>query len=465
MVGHMLYENMGNAVGYALISTIFATILTLVASLTTTEKSILDALTKSYDSNARPTSDSREATNVKIDFKLSKIVKLDIREQQLQTNGRILMRWTDINLKWNRSMYNDTDRLVAPSSLFWTPDVLLYNTAHDESVSGSDVYKANLQIDENGTVTWMSPVTLKSSCDMDVKWFPFDTQTCSLLFGSISMTKKKLNLQFYSKPGSVSALQSNFHYTNGVWSIQSVTPQIRDEIYPCCVNPFSLIEIKLSLKRLPMYYVLYLVLPCVCLSLMSPCIFFVPPESGERIGFGITIVLAMSVYLLVISDKLPEKSNESPLIGVLYTELFFVMIGTLLAVVFTTHIAYKITKPPRKIRHIFCNKCIRKQRKQKEIDVGQASKSLATHSNIEMENIAETDGHATQFSIHRRKTLSRTTSGLHREFTFLSPEEEKEMKNQDQWKEIAERIDRINFWIFATLTIALPLLTAILYLA
>lgn len=456
---------MDKIVGLVLISVTFAFQLTHVVSRTS-EKNILDALTGSYDSNVRPTEDSGKTTEVKLDLTLSKIVKLDIKEQQLQINGRIVMRWTDTRLKWNRSQYNETDRLVAPTSLFWTPDILLYNTAHDESVSGSDVYKANLQIDDNGTVTWMSPVTLKSSCDISVKWFPFDTQKCSLIFGSISMTKKKLTLLFFNRPESVTAFQGKFHYSSGIWSVNSVVPQLRDESYSCCNDPFSLIEFTLTLHRLPMYYVLYLVLPCLCLSLLSPCIFFVPPESGERIGFGITVVLAMSVYLLVISDKLPEKSNQSPLIGVLYTELFFIMIGTLISIIFTTHIAYKTTNPPRKLRDVFCNRCASKRRKQKEVDVSQTGNSLATQSKIEMEDIAERgDDDNNTVNIHRRRPFDRATSTLHRELTFLTPKEEKEMKNQDIWKETAERIDRINFWIFLALTLVLPLITTLSYIA
>ena len=453
---------MGKMIGLAVISSVLALKISFVFSLGRTEKTILTMLTTNYDSNVRPAIDGREPVNVKFDLKLTKIVKLDIKEQQLQINARILMRWSDNNLMWNSSLYNDTDRLVAPSSLFWTPDVLLYNTAHDESVSGTDVYKANLQIDSTGTLTWMSPVNLKASCDISVKWFPFDSQSCSLIFGSISMTKKKLKLSFFKQPDSVTAFQDKFHYSSGIWKVNSITSQLRDEAYSCCPTPFSLIEFTLNVDRLPRYYVLYLILPCLCLSLLSPCIFFVPPESGERIGFGITIVLAMSVYLLVISDKLPEKSNHSPLIGVLYTELFFIMIGTLLAVVFTTHIAYKTTKPPRKLRHVFCNRCTSKQRKQKEVATDATFRGAAG-SKVEMGVVAEGSVEPNEFIIHRRRTLSRTVSGLHREFTLLSPEEEKEMKNQEQWKEIAERIDRINFWIFLVLTILLPFITSLVY--
>ena len=439
-----------------------------IAFSTKTEKNLLSDLTTSYNLHVRPASRPLEPVVVKFDLRLTKIVELNIKEQLFVINGRILMRWTDDDLKWNKTAYSGVDRLVAPSSLFWTPDILLYNTAHDESVSGSDVYKANLQIDENGTVTWMSPVTLKASCDIQIKWFPFDSQSCSLLFGSISMTSKKLKLQFYNRPGSVTAFRDKFHYTSGVWRLKTLSSQLRNEVYACCPNAFSLIEFTIAVERIPMNYVLYLVLPCLCLSLMAPCVFYVPPESGERIGFGITIVLALSVYLLVISDKLPEKSDQSPLIGVLYTELFFLMIATLLTVVFTTHLAYKTTKPPRKLRHVLCNRCTTKQRKQKEVGAARKSEggNMSDHNRLEMKEVGGEDNvGSTEYTMHRRTTFSRSISGIHKEFTFLSPEEEKEMQNQELWKEIAERIDRINFWVFLCLTFALPFVTTLIYLA
>ena len=414
------------------------------------ERELLDVLTTNYNPSVLP---SDKAIEVKFDLRLTKIVKLDIKEQQLQINARILMMWVDVNLQWNSSQHGAIDRLVVPAATFWTPDILLYNTASDESVSALDVYKANLQVDEEGRVTWMSPVTLKSSCDINVKWFPFDSQNCSLLFGSISMTRKRLQLKFYNKPKSIEGFQDKFHYSSGVWKVKALAPHLRDESYSCCKSPFSLIEFNLSLKRLPLYYVLYLVLPCLCLSLLSPFVFFVPPESGERIGFGITIVLAMSVYLLVISDKLPEKSNESPLIGVLYTELFFIMIATLLAAIYTTHIAYKTTKPPQKLRHILCNICGSKRTKPRKVTVGEkneASKRINRQTEIKIEDA--------------KKTNMQAMGGVYEELKVMFPCEQNEMTNEEQWKQIAKRIDHANFRIFFLLTVSMPFVTTLVFL-
>ena len=53
-------------------------------------------------------------------------------------------------------------------------------------------------------------------------------------------------------------------------------------------------------------------------------VFHIRPESGERLGFGITILLNITMFMTFISEKLPEKSNNRPLLGLLFSILFFV---------------------------------------------------------------------------------------------------------------------------------------------
>ena len=42
--------------------------------------------------------------------------------------------------------------------------------------------KATLHSD--GQVVWTPPAIYKSSCEIDVEWFPFDEQSCVMKFGS-----------------------------------------------------------------------------------------------------------------------------------------------------------------------------------------------------------------------------------------------------------------------------------------
>lgn len=62
------------------------------------------------------------------------------------------------------------------------------------SLSGCVVYSADGEyvvttltkavLQHNGTVVWTPPAIFKSSCEIDVRYFPFDQQTCFMKFGS-----------------------------------------------------------------------------------------------------------------------------------------------------------------------------------------------------------------------------------------------------------------------------------------
>jgi nicotinic acetylcholine receptor len=46
-------------------------------------------------------------------------------------------------------------------------------------------------------------------------------------------------------------------------------------------------------------------------------VFLLPPNSGEKIGLGITVLLSFSVFELAIAERMPETSDSMPLIGCL----------------------------------------------------------------------------------------------------------------------------------------------------
>ena len=45
-------------------------------------------------------------------------------------------------------------------------------------------YKPNVVIFNHGDVLWIPPAIYKSSCTIDVTYFPFDQQECTMKFGS-----------------------------------------------------------------------------------------------------------------------------------------------------------------------------------------------------------------------------------------------------------------------------------------
>jgi len=87
------------------------------------------------------------------------------------------------------------------------------------------------------------------------------------------------------------------------------------EKYSCCVEPYVDITYTIVLRRKPMFFTYNLVFPCVLLMGIGILVFFLPPESGEKVSLSVTVLLAMTVYQLLIAETIPATSEVIPLIG------------------------------------------------------------------------------------------------------------------------------------------------------
>jgi len=84
---------------------------------------------------------------------------------------------------------------------------------------------------------------------------------------------------------------------------------------------YSHVIFTLHLKRRYKFYVMNIVLPCVMLSVLILIGFCLPPDAGEKISLGISVLLAFTVFLVMIADSIPRISSAIPLIGMQHSSL------------------------------------------------------------------------------------------------------------------------------------------------
>uniref|UniRef100_A0A1A9VFS6 Neurotransmitter-gated ion-channel ligand-binding domain-containing protein n=1 Tax=Glossina austeni TaxID=7395 RepID=A0A1A9VFS6_GLOAU len=144
-------------------------------------KRLYDDLLSNYNKLVRPVVNTTDVLKVCIKLKLSQLIDVNLKNQIMTTNLWVEQSWYDYKLRWEPKEYGGVHMLHVPSDHIWRPDIVLYNNA-DGNFEVTLATKATIY--SEGLVEWKPPAIYKSSCEIDVEYFPFDEQTCVLKFGS-----------------------------------------------------------------------------------------------------------------------------------------------------------------------------------------------------------------------------------------------------------------------------------------
>lgn len=93
-----------------------------------------------------------------------------------------------------------------------------------------------------------------------------------------------------------------------------------------------------------MFYVFNMVLPCVLITLVALLGFYIPSDSGEKVTMGITTLLSMTVFMMLVAENMPPTSDDLPLIGKLIAHWHgkTIYLFTLLCIHFFMNIAERL---------------------------------------------------------------------------------------------------------------------------
>nr|AFU82561.1 nicotinic acetylcholine receptor alpha6 subunit isoform XIV [Periplaneta americana] len=264
----------------------------------THEKKLLTQLLERYNVLERPVANESEPLEVKFGLTLQQIIDVDEKNQILTTNAWLNLEWNDYNLRWNESEFGGVKDLRITPNKIWRPDILMYNSA-DEGFDGT--YHTNVVVRRDGGCLYVPPGIFKSTCKMDITWFPFDDQHCDMKFGSWTYDGNQLDLVLNSEEGGD---LSDF-ITNGEWYLIGMPGKKNTIVYQCCPEPYVDVTFTIQIRRRTLYYFFNLIVPCVLISSMALLGFTLPPDSGEKLTLGtyfncIMFMVASSVVLTVV---------------------------------------------------------------------------------------------------------------------------------------------------------------------
>ncbi|CAK1540327.1 unnamed protein product [Leptosia nina] len=153
----------------------------------------------------------------------------------------------------------------------------------DEGFDGT--YQTNVVVRNNGSCLYVPPGIFKSTCKIDITWFPFDDQHCDMKFGSWTYDGNQLDLVLKDESGGD---LSDF-ITNGEWYLIGMPGKKNTITYACCPEPYVDVTFTIMIRRRTLYYFFNLIVPCVLISSMALLGFTLPPDSGEKLTLGVSL--------------------------------------------------------------------------------------------------------------------------------------------------------------------------------
>ncbi|CAH1802894.1 unnamed protein product [Owenia fusiformis] len=266
-----------------------------------------DDLMANYSVTNRP----HNKTDVISSLAINQLLEMDERKQTLLITVWFRFYWTDIRLTWNPDAYGGMTETYLSVDEIWLPDITLYNNANDKRSSIKQYSEDILvRVDHTGDIRWLVPGIIKTSCQIDMMLFPFDTQRCPIQYGSWTLNGNQLDLLTQDDQGDFGVFLQH-----GEWDLLEFPAKRNVLIYNCCPEPYVDLSYTMVLKRKPLFYIYNLIIPCGLLLIVSIMGFLMPIASGARAPLSIMVLLSMTVLQLNVSSTIPIQSENTPLIS------------------------------------------------------------------------------------------------------------------------------------------------------
>uniref|UniRef100_A0A3B3VCZ3 Cholinergic receptor nicotinic alpha 3 subunit n=1 Tax=Poecilia latipinna TaxID=48699 RepID=A0A3B3VCZ3_9TELE len=408
------------------------------------EHRLFSVIFSNYNQYIRPVENVSDPVIVQFEVSMSQLVKI----------------WNDYKLKWDPKDFGGVEFIRVPSKRIWKPDIVLYNNAVGD-FQVDDKTKALLRY--NGDVTWIPPAIFKSSCKIDVTYFPFDYQNCTMKFGSWTYDKAKIDLVLIG-----STINLKDFWETGEWIIIDAPGYKHDIKYNCCEEIYTDITYSLYIRRLPLFYTVNMIIPCLLISFLTVLVFYLPSDCGEKVTLCISVLLSLTVFLLVITETIPSTSLVIPLIGeyLLFTMIFVTL--SIVITVFVLNVHYRTPKThtmPCWVRHVFLGLLpkvmfmTRPERDPEKVTVAGSVETIhprtcAVHSSGTLQKQHKPQALSLDGGVMSLLPLSPEVREAIESVKYIA--ENMRLQNEakeDDWKYVAMVIDRIFLWVFVLVCI------------
>ncbi|XP_070542946.1 neuronal acetylcholine receptor subunit alpha-10-like [Ptychodera flava] len=429
-------------------------------------QALVKDLFTNYSNVTRPT---KNGSVVVVQHRMTPIQLIDIneKEQSITLKSWCGLMWTDEHLTWNATKYNGREEIQVPTSKIWQPDIALYGSVGDDFTTH---YDTDARVTSSGQVTALRPFVFKSSCQTVSTYFPFDIQRCLFTFGSVVNP-----LHLIDTVPSSGSNTDNF-IGNGEWDIVEMIVGKDTHVWSCCPDQrFGTTTYAIIFKRRYVFYALNVMLPTFLVSALVVIGFCIPSDTGERMTLSVSSMLSLMVVFSTVKSYMPMKSERIP-----YLQQYFLTSVSLVTLSCVTT-AMTLTV------HFRGPKCRRPPPWMRRLVFDWLSALLCTSARVERDEIRKKTMCCTTSKRRRRTAVDHiaegrstavdippTTDFIHLSDVSQTPttapsgysddgrniktqmDSENDLtnvKNLQEWREIARIADRLVLWIYVIIVV------------
>ncbi|KFP55033.1 hypothetical protein N323_09903, partial [Cathartes aura] len=386
-----------------------------------------------YNKLIRPAVNSSQLVSIELQVSLAQLISVNEREQIMTTNVWLNQEWIDYRLAWKPSDYEGINKLRIPAKHIWLPDIVLYNNA--DGTYEVSLY-TNAIVKNNGSIRWLPPAIYKSACKIEVKHFPFDQQNCTLKFRSWTYDHTEIDMVLKTSMASMDDFTPS-----GEWDIVALPG--RRTVNPLDPNYVD-VTYDFIIKRKPLFYTINLIIPCVLITSLAILVFYLPSDCGEKMTLCISVLLALTVFLLLISKIVPPTSLDVPLIGkyLMFTMVLVTFsIVTSVCVLNVHHRSPSTHTMPPWVKLVFLERLpaylfMKPSAKKYDMKITETLDNVSSHRDFRLRT-------GTKFSPEVQEAIDGVS--------FIAEHMKSDDNDQsviEDWKYVAMVVDRLFLWIF-----------------
>ncbi|MEG4838514.1 MULTISPECIES: hypothetical protein [unclassified Microcoleus] len=276
-------------------------------------------------------------TEVAIGFYLTNIGRINQSDETFDVSGYLSATWQDRRLAFDPNAVGDTEIRYTPEKI-WEPVLTIVN-----SPSAAKKGAVELTAQPDGTVTYLELVNATVSSDLNLRKFPFDSQTAKVVLESLSFDDRRVVFQ---KDPKLTGYSKDSFVSLSEWQIRELKSTVTSNKFELENKNYSRYTFELKLKRNYQFYLFKVFSPLLLITLLSWATFWMDGNTAfnPQMSVGMTSTLTAITFNFTVANALPRLSYMTLLDAYIFICYIFFFLAIQANV--TVHFLQKNHKKP-----------------------------------------------------------------------------------------------------------------------